>query len=491
MNERAQAADEVDVAILGAGPAGAAAAVEAMSLGLRTTVLDEQAAAGGQVHRVAPGIGPVRPDADRAEGDALRAELRRSGAECRFGRRVWHLERDGERWLVHALAESPEPGSSQVPEVVAARALVIATGAVERHLPFEGWDRPGVIGLAAATALLKSQRVLPGREVLVAGAGPLLLVVAKAIVEGGGRVVAVVDAHRRMDWFASARDVVSRPDLVAKGLGWRRSLASRGVPVLHGHRLQSVDGDAPNLRATVVAVERDGASKRGAPAIGFACDAVCVGYGLLPATDATRLAGAAHRYDSRRGTWQAIVDDDQRTGVPRLYVAGDGAGIDGAAAAPWAGRVAACTAALDLGRLDVAAHGRRTAAAKRSHERAARFGSAMARLADIGDGAHAAIAPATIVCQCERIERAAIDAAIDAGCTTLNDLRAATRCGMGPCGGRLCEDAIARLAVLRSGHTRTEIGQPTGRPPLRPVDLDTLAGAFDYASLPMATPAPL
>ena len=115
----------------------------------------------------------------------------------------------------------------------------------------------------------------------------------------------------------------------------------------------------------------------------------------------------------------------------------------------------------------------------------------MARLADIGDGAHAAIAPATIVCQCERIERAAIDAAIDAGCTTLNDLRAATRCGMGPCGGRLCEDAIARLAVLRSGRTRTEIGQPTGRPPLRPVDLDTLAGVFDYASLPMATPSPL
>ena len=124
MNARAQAADEFDVAILGAGPAGAAAAVEAMSLGLRTIVLDEQAAAGGQVHRIAPGIGPVRADRDRAEGDALRAALLRSGAECRFGRRVWHLERDGERWLVHALAEPPEPGSSQAPEVVAARALV-------------------------------------------------------------------------------------------------------------------------------------------------------------------------------------------------------------------------------------------------------------------------------------------------------------------------------------------------------------------------------
>lgn len=490
MSARRDDQADCDLAILGAGPAGAAAAVEATALGLRTVVVDEAAAAGGQVHAIAPGVTPLPRDVDRA-GDAMRAALARSGADCRTGRRVWHLERHGDIWRVHALAEPSEPGKGGVAETVTARALLIATGAVERHLPFPGWARPGVIGLAAATRLLKAQRLLPGREVLVAGAGPLLFLVAKAIVEAGGRVVAVIDARRRRDWFAALPAMATRPDLVARGLNWRRELLACRVPILHGHRLAAVAGDAPALHAEVVAIDRDGAAPSGGASVAFRCDAVCVGYGLLPATDATRLAGATHRFDESCGAWRVDVDDDQRTDRPRLYAAGDGAGIAGAAAAPWAGRVAACAAARDLGALDARAHGLRAAGAKRSRDRAARFGAAMARLANVGDGAHAGIAATTLVCQCERIDRAAIDAAVDAGCTTLNELRSATRCGMGPCGGRLCEDAIARLAALRTGRTQAGVGQPTGRPPLRPVDLDALAGEFDYASLPIGTPAPL
>jgi len=492
MNAGTDRGGVVDVAIVGAGPAGAAAAIEAVRLGLSVVVFDEQRAAGGQVFRVAPGIAPERSDPDREQGDALRSALARSGAECRFGRRVWHLARERDLWIVHAVADLPSAsGAAPGSESTAARALLIATGALERHLPFDGWDRPGVLGLAATTVLLKAERMLPGREVVVAGAGPLLLVVAKAIVDGGARVAAVVDARARRDWFASPVDLASRPDLVAKGLGWMRTLVARGVPWLHGHRVVGVEGEAPSLRANVVAVDADGAPKRGARPTGFGCDAVCVGYGLAPATEATRLAGAAHRFDATRGAWHAIVDADQRASPPRLYVAGDGAGIDGAAAAPWAGRVAACAAALDLGRIDRARHHREVQRARRNRDRAARFGAAMARLAQVGDGALASLDAGTCVCQCERVTRADIDAAIGAGCATLNELRAATRCGMGPCGGRLCEDAIARLAALRTGRTRAEVGQPTGRPPLRPVELDTLAGAFDYASLPIATPAPL
>lgn len=490
MTARPHGEADCDLAILGAGPAGAAAAVEAAALGLRTIVLDEAHAAGGQVHAIAPGVTPPARDVDRA-GDALRAALAESGAEFRCGRRVWHLERHDGLWRVHALAAPPERGSVDVAESVSARALLIATGAIERHLPFPGWERPGVIGLAAATRLLKAQRVLPGKDVLVAGAGPLLYLVAHAIVEGGGKVVAVVDARSRRDWLASLPAMATRPDLVAKGLGWRRKLLAHRVPVLHSHRLAAVAGDATALRAKVVAIERDGAVFRGTPTIEFGCDAVCVGYGLLPATDATRLAGATHVFDGARGAWRVDVDDDQRTDRALLYVAGDGAGIAGAAAAPWAGRVAACAAARDLGRLDARAFRTRAGAAKRARDRAARFGFAMAKLANVGDGAHAGIAAATLVCQCERVDRAAIDAAVDAGCATLNELRSSTRCGMGPCGGRLCEDAVARLANLRAGLPRAAIGQPTGRPPLRPVDLDALAGEFDYASLPIGTPAPL
>jgi bacterioferritin-associated ferredoxin len=325
----------------------------------------------------------------------------------------------------------------------------------------------------------------------VAGAGPLLLVVAKSIIEAGGHVVAVVDAHPRRAWFANAAALASRPDLVARGMGWLNALRTHDVPMFHGHALRSVSGDDSSLLATVAPVERDGRSRVDATSIELLCDAVCCGYGLMPATEVTRLVGASHAYDADRGGWHAIVDDDQRCDRPHLYAAGDGAGVVGAAAAPWQGRIAAMAATRDLGRIDERAQNARSASAKQARDRASRFGAAMTRLANVGDGAIASIPAEVTMCQCEGLTRATLEAAIDDGCATLNDLKAATRCGMGPCGGRLCVDAAARLIAMRTGRTRADVGQATGRPPLRPVDLDTLAGDFDYAALPIAAPSPL
>jgi bacterioferritin-associated ferredoxin len=318
--------------------------------------------------------------------------------------------------------------------------------------------------------------MLPGREVIVAGSGPLLLVVAKSIVEAGGRVIAVVDSQPKSAWLAQAAALASRPDLVAQGLAWRRAVLRAGVPCYFSRRIERVTGEPPALTVEI---------SKGLVLHG---DAVCCGYGLVPATDVTRLAGAAHVFAPDRGGWHVAVDDDHRCDRPNLFAAGDCAGIAGAAAAPLSGRIAALSAARALGRLDDAAFAARAAPLKRQRDKAARFGMAMTRIATVPKDA---IAAHTLVCQCEGLTRAALDAAIDAGCVTLNELKTQTRCGMGPCGGRLCEDAAARLISARRNLSREAVGQVTGRPPLRPVDLDALAGAFDYEALPIASPAPL
>ncbi|HVF64289.1 MAG TPA: 2Fe-2S iron-sulfur cluster-binding protein [Casimicrobiaceae bacterium] len=470
----------VDVLVLGAGPAGMAAAVEARARGLSVAIVDENTAPGGQVYRVAPGIASQRLDSERIEGDAMREDLASIDAIRHFDARVWHVEHVDD-WRVYFVVDGRAT-------MLRAGTLIIATGAQERHVPFEGWMKAGVMGLAAATVLIKAHRVSPGRDVIVAGAGPLLLLVAKSIVENGGRVGAIVDAQRRGRWLAEIGALSSRPDLVAKGLGWMRML--RGVPYYASHMVRSVSGETPLLEATAVPVDRDGTPRSGR-SITLSGDALCCGFGLMPATDVTRLAGATHRFDPSRGGWHATLDDDQRCDRPYLYVAGDGAGVTGAAAAPWQGRIAALRAAVDLGRLSEATYRTASGVMKRKRDAAGRFGAAMTRIADVGDGAIAAIASTTIVCQCERVTRATLDAAIDDGAMTLNDLRTATRCGMGPCGGRLCEDAVARLIVVGTGRPRAIVGQATGRPPLRPVDLDQLAGAFDYDALPIAVPSPL
>lgn len=450
-----------DVAVLGAGPAGAAAAVEAAALGLRAAIIDEHVVAGGQVYGVVPGIAPMRAEQERTDGDKLRAALGAAKVVRYFAHRVAHIERVQQQWHLHAT-------STAGPRTIHAAMLIVATGAQERHLPFAGWDRPGVMGLASATVMLKAQRVLPGRNVVVAGAGPLLLLVAKAIVDGGGTVAALIDAHPRSAWFASAAELLSRPDLATRGMNWYRALHARGVPMHNGYALRTVAGDAPALHATAVPVDRDGRMRTDAPDVGYDCDAVCCGYGLMPATDVTRRLGASHAFDPALGGWHVVVDDDQRCNIPFLYAAGDGAGVVGAAAAPWQGRIAAMAAARDAGRLGAGEHDARVRSAKRECVRAARFGGVMTRLANVGDGLVASLAPDVTVCPCEHVTRATLDAAIAGGCANLTALQDATRCGTGPCGGAVCEESAARLIALAADRSRMEVGQFPVRPMLRP-----------------------
>lgn len=463
---------EHDLIVIGAGPAGASAAIEAATLGLSTVLIDEQADAGGQVHRAPiPALNSAR---EHGAGNELRRALAASNVRCVFERRVWLVERG---FRVACLG--PDGAEEH-----RARALIVASGAQERHLPVPGWTLPGVIGLAAATILLKSEGVLPGRRVVVAGAGPLLLLVAAKILAGGGEVACIVDLASRGDWLRSWRDLASRPDLVAQGAAWSARILTRGVPYLSRHALRRIEGTDAVARVVVGPVTAGREQT-------FDCDAVCYGMGLSPATDITRLLRATHRYDADAGGWQAVTGPDGATDVPLLYVCGDGAGLRGAAAAPLGGRIAALAAARDLGRVTPEAFQRRAAPLQPARARAARFGKAMAALMQPLPRLVEAITPETIVCRCEGLTRATLDAAIAAGATSLGGLKSATRCGMGPCGGRVCGDAAALLIAAATGRPVAEIDPMSVRPPLRPVPLDLLTGAFDYDDLPIPEPAPL
>ncbi|MGH7103026.1 MAG: NAD(P)/FAD-dependent oxidoreductase [Acetobacteraceae bacterium] len=468
-----------DLIVIGGGPAGANAAIMAAKVGLEVLLVDENDAAGGQVWR-APSTALGEAPAGHEAGALLRARLAASGVACRFGRRVWLVEQG---FTVRSLG----PGGE---EQARAPALIAATGAVERHLPVPGWTLPGVMGLAAATVLLKSARVLPGERVVVAGAGPLLALVANAIIAGGGRVAAVIDANRARVWLANGRGLVARPDLLARGAGWIARLRAAGVPWLSARMVRSIEGKETAAGVRVGPVNKDwtpvpGAERR------FECDAVCMGFGLMPGSDVLRLLGADFVWNPHLGGWGPVTDKDQATRIKGLYVCGDAAGVLGAAAAPIGGMIAALAAAHDLGRIERAEFERRAAALRAKFNRASRFGQALATLTAPRMGAAAAIAAEAEVCRCEGLTRAALEHAIADGAVTVNDLKAATRCGMGPCGGRICGDVAELLIAAATGRERAEIQPATPRPPLRPVAIGVLAGTFDYASLPMAEPAPL
>ncbi len=463
-----------DVIVLGAGPAGATCAATAAEAGRRVAVVDEQPRAGGQVWRAPLGGFPGKGDADQASGDALRQRLAASPATGLLGHRVWSVVRTESGYRVDTLGPDG-------PTALEAPSLVVATGAHERVVPFPGWTTPGVIGLAAATVLLKSHGVVPGRRLVVAGCGPLLAVVAAGLVKAGAEVAAIVDIAPRSAWLSRLPAILGQPRLAARGLSWAFAVAKAGVPMLSGHGVRRVEGGEAVSRVVIGPVDADGAPVEGPERV-IEADSLIVGHGLTTACEVTRLLRAEHRFDRLRGGWIPVVDGAFQTSLPGLHAIGDGAGIRGQAMASLAGEALGWHLA---GRTAEAAATRARMAA------ATPFSDAMAGLMAQRPAQVRSIAPETVVCRCEDVTRAEIDAAVDAGATQIDQLKHFTRCGMGPCQGRSCADTVQELMAARLGAAREAVGQWTGRPPLRPVPLGEVIGAFSYDDIPIPTPAPL
>ena len=462
---------EYDLIVLGAGPAGANAALAAAGCGLRVALIDEQLEAGGQVWRApSPGLSGLPTSHERRAGDDLRRTLGRSTVWLHRGCRVWSVTTGFQVDMV-----GPEGA-----EAVHAPLLVAATGAHERVVPFPGWTLPGVIGLAAATILLKAHAVLPGRATVVAGVGPLLAAVAAGIVKGGGHVVAVADLAGPGDWLAAGPALLREPGLLARGAGWALLLAGARIPVLFRHGVRRAEGADALDRVVLAPVDGAGAWTEGRERA-FDADCLAVGHGLVPGAEVPRLLRAAMRFDRRRGGWVPALDADGRTSVPGLYAAGDGAGIGGAALAAAAGTRAGLAAARDAGHVVAARSGGATSA----------VAAAMAGLMALRPAQVAAIPPETIVCRCEDVSRADIGRAAQDGAADVNQLKHFTRCGMGPCQGRFCGDVAAELLAQHRGVPRETVGLWTARVPLRPVPLADLLGQFRYADIPVPPPAPL
>ena len=470
---------DCDLVVLGAGPAGSAAALAAVQAGLNVVLVDENHAPGGQVYRPSPPTFASEA-AHRDPGAILRARVAESSVRTAFSHQVWSVSPG---FRVDAIGPDG-PVSWQ------ARGLVVATGTTERVVPFPGWTTPGVIGLAGATIALKAQHGLPGARPVIAGCGPLLLAVAGSILEAGGRVAAIVDIAGPSNWARLGPSAPRRPDLVGQATRWSAAIWRNRVPVLRRHGIAAVEPLGDGLLVRTQPVDEAGRPIPDTTGPSIETDALAVGHGLVPNTEITRLLGTEHAYSAAAGGWTATRDALGRSTVPGLYIAGDGAGITGAKPAAYEGQLAGLAAAADLGGLAATTAEARAGGPRRKLGWTAPFGAAVARLLALREGQVDAIPTNVTVCRCEDITRAEIDAAIRDGARDVNQLKAWTRCGMGPCQGRTCGDIVGALVA---GHQRDRAaaGLWTARVPLRPVPVDLLTGSFAYSDIPIPKAAPL
>lgn len=449
----------VDLAVVGAGPAGLAAAVTAAGLGLRVTVLDAGERPGGQFYRhPAPGLGAARPQALHhawpefaTREAALRAHAAAGRVTYLAGHHVWTVVPDGGHWVLHAVA-----GPEERAVAVRARALLLATGAYERQLPFPGWTLPGVVGAGGAQAMLKAGLVLPGRRVVVAGSGPLLLAVAGSLAAAGATVPAVVEAAAYTAYAARTPVLLRNPGKLAEAAGYGAALARHHVRLLTRHAVTEAHGTARVEAVTVARLDRDwrplpGTARR------IPCDALAVGHGLVPQLELATGLGCATRR-SADGTVALELDAGLRTSVPGVWSAGETGGIGGAALALAEGEIAAHAIA---GRPVPA-----TLARRRSRLRA--FADAMAAAHRPGSGWTGWLRDDAVVCRCEEVPAGRIrEAAGELGARDARTVKLLTRAGMGWCQGRMCGPAVAALAG--------EDPAPDRRPLSCPVPLGRLA----------------
>jgi NADPH-dependent 2,4-dienoyl-CoA reductase/sulfur reductase-like enzyme len=461
--------NEFDLAVVGAGPAGMAAAVAAADRGVRVALIDAGRQLGGQYFRhPAPGLSaPWLAKLHHGWSHFERLAARIQAAEnvtVLFEHQVWAVE-PGFRVLTD---RGP----------IDAAQVVLATGAYERVVPFPGWDLPGVFTAGGAQALLKGNLVLPGRRVVVAGTGPLLLPVAAGLATAGAKVLGLYEANRVRGYAKHPLPLLTNPAKLVEGLDFARQFIKGRVPVHSGRMVIEAQG-TDSLEAVVVARPDGGARRR------VECDTLAIGYGLAPQIDLALTLGAEHEQLSD-GTIGLRVDTAQRTSVPGLYAAGETVGVGGVQTALAEGEIAGIAVARALARRDSAAASPRTAYPATGPAPAAtlRRRARTRALADLLCAQHpipaawrAHLTPDTLVCRCEEVPVSAIAEAVDLGAADSRTVKLLTRAGMGWCQGRVCGHAVACLARLDPAEppAAADLLAAAKRPLARPVPLGVLA----------------
>ena len=455
--------DAVDLIVVGAGPAGLSAAVLASEHGLSVLLLDEQGAPGGQIYRNIEHNTANDPETcailgpEYIHGASLAAACRQSSVTYTPDATVWRIDPNG------AVTYSTDGAA----RTARARRVILATGAMERPVPIPGWTLPGVMTAGAAQTLLKSSAILPAGRDVVAGASPLAMLVSQQLIAAGANVAALLETTRKRDYIGNALSLpqaLSGQEYLRRGLAMRRAIRASGVPIHSGVTGLEAHGAG---RVSSVRCRADGNR------IAIDIDTLLLHDGVVPNVQATRQLGCIHEWNERQRYWRPLRDEWGASSIDVIAVAGDGAGISGARAAEFYGRLAALDAAHRLGRIsrdDRDSAARPIRSAMRPH----------LAIRPLLDGVFAPSfttpdADDTIICRCEEVTAGDIRAAVSQGAMGPNQLKAFTRCGMGPCQGRNCGLTAAELIAESQGVTVPEVGYFRLRPPIKPVTLGELA----------------
>ncbi len=449
-----------DIVIIGAGPAGMAAAIKADKYQCSVLVLDENDDPGGQIYcsveKVPEGNFALLGE-DYLYGKNLVRSFRNANIEYQTEAVVWQVGTDLK------LCYSHKGRSYQVQ----AKKIIIATGAMERPTPIPGWTLPGVMGAAAVDRLVKESDLLPSGNIVIAGNGPLFLLVASRLIEMGANVEAILDTGKQNALFRALKYLPKALPAwknLQKGLGLKSKIRKSSVPVFNGVMKLEAKGDE---RVESVSFSHSGKVSE------LQVDTLLLHDGVIPNTQITRQLDCEHEWIELQRYWKPQLDAWGNTSVKGIYVAGDSGGVYGAKAAENLGHLVALGVLADLKKISAEERDSGARAYRNNQTKELSIRPFLEHL--FVPQIHIPEPDNTVVCRCEEATAGEIKDAVKYGATGSRQVKFHTRCGMGMCQGRMCNPTSAEIIAKQRKLPMEAIGYAKIRPPIKPIILNEIA----------------
>ena len=439
------------IAIIGAGPAGLAAAMTAAEHNEQVVVIDSAPRPGGQYWRH---LTKVEGYKSGRSDKYFRAMQENEKIIYISGAQIWSAVHGETGITLNYLAAGIESS-------ITAQKVILATGAHDRAIPFTGWERPGVMTPGAAQALLKGHNVIAGQRILITGTGPFLLPVAVGLAAAGADVAGIIEAHSPLRWLKSPVALLLNPQKSIELIYYIRKIGKYKLKVRFNRAVIAFDGKS----ATIAKIDSELRIKKKESEIH--CDVIAAGWGFTPDVTLGGILGCKQAVD-RDGTVIFEVDGNQRSSVANIWIAGEATGIGGADLALIEGRIAALSA------LGLAIPARLRFARYRSQK----FATALQVSYPVGNGWQGWLRQESKICRCEEVSLGEICASVsELSANVARTSKLFTRAGMGMCQGRICSRNVSEIIASQTQCEVTEqerIGY-SNRPIAAPIALGALA----------------